>query len=114
MASSASRRRWLLPELGSARSGVFVHRRNGVPMLVGDGSVVPLVEQLLGGMYDGNRALSPVHDALAHRAEKKAFEATAPTRAHDDKAGALALAYQRIDREPANAVPVHLDIGVLP
>ena len=58
--SSASGSRWLLPELGSVGSGLFAHRRNGELMLVGDGSVVPLVEELVGGMHDGNRALSPV------------------------------------------------------
>src|SRR5665647_2117057 len=99
--------------LRSGRSGLVAHGRNGEVMLGGDGSVIRLVLQLLGGMNDGHGALSPVHDALAHRAEKEASEATAAASAHDHKAGALTLAYQGIHRKPANAVPAHLDIGVL-
>jgi hypothetical protein len=82
-------------------------------MLLGGGPLVPVVLQLLGTVNDGDRAVRAVHQALAHGTEEESREPTAAASAHDHEAGVLTLAYERLDREPADAVSADSDLGIL-
>ena len=64
-------------------------------------------------MDDCHWAVSPVHHALTHGAQEKPGKTTAAASTHDDEAGVLALTYQRLDREPTDAVAADFDVGVL-